>query len=822
MNSKILTIKPTKTLHGLTFNEKININMLNKLLKSDLLLKDEFNNEIEKETLLKYQSLNNSYGIGVKYVKPKGMTYGRVNPSKSLGLHCFRKSIRHALCRDYYVDVDIVNCHPELLYQIFKLSSLESIKYETLEKYVKNRNYYLETIGTKYKISNDVVKELFLRIIFGGSYEKWFNDNKLVNLNDDMTEFIKSFTTEISQMKDIIYLQNPNIVKEVQHSKELKQIGDYNLKASVMGVFLQEYENKVLTVMYEYCIENEYVKNSVVLCNDGIMIDKKLFKDELLENLQNRIKDKFNFDLKLKVKEMGTEYIDIIDTHIKDDKIEIPLNDMSYDKIKEEFEKTHFKVKNPISFMEEANIRGIKKMYSKRKGDFIDTFLNIKYKEFNDKKMSYEKKEFITKWIKDENMRTYDLCDFLPMMPVEDNIYNTFKGYEIGQKYPIKLKKEYTKNKFEKSLIYKHIQNLCGNDDKTVKYFIHWLSRRIKQPYNHKNQTALIFKSDEGAGKDIFFNWFGRKVIGKDYYISESKTTEIFGDRNGLLENKILTVINETEINKTYNIGEILKDAITREENTIHASYGIPFTQTNNNGYIFLTNNDLMLVISQTDRRFVVICCNNSICNDFEYFTALSKELENDEYARLFYNYLMFNNDINIDTFDFINERPISQLYKDIQETFKTPFISFLENLIITKGNLNKIETFKSSELFDLFLQFIDCNKYKFDINITKFGLLIKKYEGIEKKRKSIGVSYEINYKVLTDYLILKKLIEPFENKNEVVLGGNVINQIKQEKQIEGFKLITDINKLFNNIPKSNNSDDDEESTFSEEGVESD
>jgi hypothetical protein len=242
--------------------------------------------------ITKYKNLINHNKATVKYVKPRGMTFGRVNPSKSLGLHCFRKLVRHALCKEHYVDVDIVNCHPELLYQIFKIASLDSIRYETLEKYIRNREFYFNTISTNYKINKDIVKELFIRIIFGGSYEYWLKDNRLVDLNDDMTSFIKLFTTEITQMKDIIYIQNPNIVSEVQHSKELKQKENYNIKSSVMGVFLQEYENKVLSVMYEYCIEKDYIKDSVVLCNDGIMIDKDLFKDELLHNLEKRIKDK--------------------------------------------------------------------------------------------------------------------------------------------------------------------------------------------------------------------------------------------------------------------------------------------------------------------------------------------------------------------------------------------------------------------------------------------------------------------------------------------------------------------------------------------------
>jgi hypothetical protein len=121
-----------------------------------------------------------------------------------------------------------------------------------------------------------------------------------------------------------------------------------------------------------------------------------------------------------------------------------------------------------------------------------------------------------------------------------------------------------------------------------------------------------------------------------------------------------------------------------------------------------------------------------------------------------------------------------------------------------------------------MLIHFVECNKYKYDINITKFGLLIKKYEGIVKKRKTTGILYEIDYKVLTDYLISKKLIEPFEDRNEVVLGGNVIknkkNVVKKQTQIEGIVIKTDIDNLFSDIPKSNNSD--EESTFSDEGIE--
>ena len=76
------------------------------------------------------------------------------------------------------------------------------------------------------------------------------------------------------------------------------------------------------------------------------------------------------------------------------------------------------------------------------------------------------------------------------------DIYNTFSGYEA-------TKKEIIKNDIENSLIIKHIKILCNNDDNVYNYVIKFLARKLQQPHILTN-TALIFKSNEGAGKIYF------------------------------------------------------------------------------------------------------------------------------------------------------------------------------------------------------------------------------------------------------------------------------------------------------------------------------
>ena len=122
------------------FIELIDITILNKLINSTLLQTVEwtagsitFENEKHQLLMLKKQVKNNK--LTVKYRRPK-YQLGRVYPAKSLSLCSVRREIRHTLAHDKYVDIDIANCHPELLKQV---CDHNKIKTRYLKQYVENR-----------------------------------------------------------------------------------------------------------------------------------------------------------------------------------------------------------------------------------------------------------------------------------------------------------------------------------------------------------------------------------------------------------------------------------------------------------------------------------------------------------------------------------------------------------------------------------------------------------------------------------------------------------------------------------------------------------
>jgi len=51
----------------------------------------------------------------IKVEYKKKCDYGRTLVKSSLGAHNLRRQIRHTLFKDNYIDVDIINCHANLI-----------------------------------------------------------------------------------------------------------------------------------------------------------------------------------------------------------------------------------------------------------------------------------------------------------------------------------------------------------------------------------------------------------------------------------------------------------------------------------------------------------------------------------------------------------------------------------------------------------------------------------------------------------------------------------------------------------------------------------
>ena len=360
--------------------------------------------------------------------------------------------------------------------------------------------------------------------------------------------------------------------------------------------------------------------------------------------------------------------------------------------------------------------------------------------------------------MKDEHIRSYNNFDFLPCEKTPEYIYNTFDGYYSEKQPSIK--------NYEHSFFWKHYKDVvCNGDNKTFDYINKWIANIIQHPLK-KSNTAMVLKGIQGCGKDTFTKFF-QKLIGKDYYINTDSPDLIFGKFNGNIENKIICVLNETNGKDTFTINENIKDAITRNETNIHNKMMKPYTVKDACNFIFLTNNNNPIKIPNDDRRFFCVEMSSKYANNTEYFSNLHNELDKEEYLNSFYDF--FKN-IDISNYDFISNRPVSDMYDDMRELNIPVVIRFLENYICDTLNNIDIKPYwiDAGVLFSKFITYMSENNFS---NITytpvKFGIEISKLEGLEKKRTSRGNSYGFDKEQLKTYLTEKYKKKFVENQED-------------------------------------------------------
>ena len=726
LNFLKLTIEPQKNeLVNIKLIEKIPTDILNLLINSSL-LKDKFNNphssncfDNEKQQLEKYKKLVKNGEATINYIQ--SMKYGRVFPKNALGLFSIRREIRHTLARDNYIDIDIENCHPVLLYQ---LCTHNNIQCDKLKYYIDNRAQLLNEVMRGYGVVKDQAKQLFIQLLYFGSFDSWCKNHNISN--KEPLNFITEFKKELNLIGEVVVAKNPKLSKEIEKKKEEQHIKDYNIKGSVCSFFLQEYESRILETIFLYCQEKKIIEKSVVLCADGLMIPKENYSDDLLNEFKNVVVEKMGFNLNFTKKEMDQGYTigQLKETQMMQD----------YDKLKIEFEKKNFKILNPLLF---ATIQDDGNLIIRERQVFKNVYENLLVDE----------EAFVPQWLKDPNNRTYDKIDFLPTQEAPPNVYNTFKGFE-AEKAP------FYNVDLEQSLIMKHIKEVIANNNpKVFTYIINFLANLLQHPHKKAN-TALIIKSVQGAGKDTIFNWFGNKIIGRDYYFNDDSSDLLFGRFNSSMENKILCVLNEASGKDTYTINEKIKNSITKEINIIEKKGVSPYENTNNIGYVFLTNNDNPIKVPHDDRRFTGIECNSLYANNKEYFTNLYKEINSGEYDKAFYDYFL---NIDLSEFDFINERPITNFYKNMKEINIPILAKYFESVV--DAHIENCSV-SASDLFTNFNEFLKTNNFKVEYTSTKFGIDIKNYEGITKRKTRINNVIDIDISKLKEYLINKYKIE--------------------------------------------------------------
>ena len=593
-----MPINKNEVLTKMTVNEFVDVKIIDKIIKSNIINKqttwtiDEKN--IMNNTLLKLKKqLKDGYNKLTFESKP----FGRVYSKNKITLGTLYRPVRHTLCKDYYVDVDIINCQPSILNSVL---SCNGINHQKLDIYIKNREDVFEQIMSSYSCTKDNAKGLINSLINGGSISKWMEVNNLKQ--QSYMKYIHELSSELIEARNIIIRHNLNYIEElkayhIKHTKEYK--GDYIF----MSYFLGQYEKLIIEVVVNYLKEKERIddKNIFVYCQDGIMLLKASYFREDFEFIEKELFDKMRLNIQFKIKEMDEAFTE------DELKQETQEDDVLFEQYKEDFEKQFFKLNNPICYVRE--LLDNKLQYFKPAE--LREYLKSSEYRFEDKK-----RNFFDSWTACSRIRVKEAIVFDPSNTHDEKYYNLFRGFPYDDPDVDDLDEASSK-------VLQLMNHLCVND---ASYFLDWISRMIQNPGKKTEWAIVLYSKVGGVGKNCMTD-FLVKLIG-EYAGLVTNIEDITKKFNVDLCNKIF--IYGDEINASAKkVADELKKVITGKEKSMEKKGYDAQKIKDHSNYLFTTNNEHCFKIEEEDRRYLMIRCTNERKTD-EFYNEFYKELDNE------------------------------------------------------------------------------------------------------------------------------------------------------------------------------------------------
>ncbi len=433
----------------------------------------------------------------------------------------------------------------------------------------------------------------------------------------------------------------------------------------------------------------------------------------------------------------------------------------TYEVVKQKFEERNFKLLNPICY---CQIDRDGRILKTNKTNFGIKYSELVYTNIINNNGGKEIKEckFIEKWFEDIDKRSYSRINFYPygensnLQNTNENYYNLFNGYLINKDLNQNLKED---EDFE--LILNYLKELTNHNEEDYNYFLNYLAHIIQKPYE-RIKLSLIFKKKYDMIDNIFFDWFGKKILGANYYLRTVGVDSVMYKNKLLLENKILILLYDIEKSELKKI----KECITEDELNIKRKNENAYYINNNSYFICFTNLDTDIELEKDEKKFIIFTSPKNKIE--EYSEKLVNIFKSDNYNYTFYNYLKERDLTNVNLLDkSITEISVNDIKHQLSiiPDFFANFL-FSDYAKDVKNNFKEVIEYSATSLFEFFQTFNTKYGYsKNEYSMKRFSLELQNdySDCIEKKRKSDGQHLFIKRKELIKNLIKNNYLEKDE-----------------------------------------------------------
>lgn len=632
-----------------------------------------------------------------KASKDSDEALGRLNAKNGVGLQAFPRDIRNALGHRIYWDIDIAQAHPTLCRELSRRNRLPTAFQDELIEYRDEKLAEIMDIRTCDKSS---AKKVLTSIYFGDTLSVASLPDWYAGLYKEIDTTRKVITQDADWVDSLRFL----------NGKRKNRLG------SAFSYILQTIERACLLAMEKSAKANG--RSLDVYIHDGGLIRKREgeteFPSALLRIIETDIATETGFAVSLVSKPMDTSYV------------LAKKNDDAYLEMKTKFEEEVMSINNPPTFL---RIKDNK--ISQLSGPDLEHIYGT---------MVLDDKKFLTKWIADKTKRSYESLVFQPGCEVPSDRFNLWRGFPI------------VAAPGDVSVIQDVLMTNCNDNREAFDYVENYVAHMFQKPSEKPGVCICFQSSEEGAGKETFWNFIGDMLGGNLFFNTSRPEDTVFGRFTGALKEVLLIKFEEADFSTNRKNEGGLKALITSTHSSYESKGENAITLQSFSRTVMTTNEDVPFVVSDTSRRFMMIRCSNKNVGNTEYWTQTHSVLARPESKSAYMDYLMkkditaFNPRVYPKT-DYLKEtitatRPFMSVFfqREIERTF-TKYI------LDDKAVENEEIEWSARELFNKINE-----GSKFPITETKLGRDVKNYP-ILKKKGCASNSYHIETFVMREFL---------------------------------------------------------------------
>ena len=600
----------------------------------------------------------------LKYAKSYGRVEGMSMPYKVVGgwgrLQRAHKSarsyieisrpVRHFLARDIYTDVDVVNCHPILIEQLFPL--LVGSESKALKLWNEKRDdIFKAMMAINPELSRDDCKKIGFCFLYDGDLSYNFEKLRLDTDNSVVHRICQEIETDIALLCARIQTMFPEQWGSIPVPARNASKPD-RITASKFSRFIQHIERHVMLLCADSAVTmglevGDYSHDGLMVTSAGALPsehDLSLFIDTAIA----KVKASTGFVIELKVKDMplpewGETYVDHLDDVVSVDGIREYLVYENFDRLQR---RDLFEIeinltdswKECTKDLNEGEINKFSNIYFRKYWVKVDDLwypINCENNRINDndynivgngKQMMMVK--FMGTPFQDLTCKAYDKIHFGPI-PEGCNYYPVF-----SPNYDPLCTDDLTDEEISMiSPMINHILHIyCKDNEEYFNYLCTLLGMKLRFPFEiTRYPVVLVLLGEPGSGKStpihtLLKEAFGVRFMGKP----KNFETMMGSEFNGETIYDLVSICDEIPPMKGTrdSAWNDFKTLVTEPQRVLHRK-GSTRLKVNNyvSNFMFTNYSNAIKAESGCRRLFMLEISNECIGNDI-YFRDLVKNIE--------------------------------------------------------------------------------------------------------------------------------------------------------------------------------------------------